>query len=293
VYFAVPRARWSGAARSLGQYEARYDGELQNVDQNLGRFFEGVKRLGRWTNTTVVVLGAYGVGFGESGVIIDSGTFSDCDLHVPVIVRPAAAVSGGDKGGDRGREKTGPKSGEQGGEKIRTQELFSLVDLAPTLLDLQGIPVPPSMRGVSHASAIRGKIGSPREIAFAAGGLQAGFAVIDARYCFEESSPGALEQEAVSPLSISWYGDDSDHRKDVRRVLHDRIANPSSRHLQAVAENPAAAARLEAAGRDYYDWIEKARALLQAGSGALEGVDRATLDELRRRGLLGEDAGKP
>lgn len=271
AFFAVPRSRWSGAARSIGQCEARYDGELQKVDRTLGRFFVGLKRIGRWKDTTVVVVGAYGVGFGESGLIADSGTFSDCDLHVPVIVRPDASVQIRSKG--------------------RTRELFSLVDLAPTLLDLAGIPVPPGMRGASHAEAIRGKPGGSDEIAFAAGGVQGGFVAIDGRYCWEESSPGSLEQEPLTSLSFSWYGDELDHRKDLRRFLHDRKLDPSGGHLGASADDPAAAARLSAAGREHYAWIEKARAVLQGGSSALADLDPATLAELRRRHLLGEERG--
>lgn len=271
AYFAVPKPRWTGAPRSIGQYEARYDGELQKVDRNLGRFLAGLKRIGRWTDTTVVVLGAYGVGFGESGLIADSGTFSDCDLHVPVIVRPDASVQ------SRG--------------KSRTRELFGLVDLAPTLLDLAGIPVPSGMRGASHAEAIRGRPGASDEIVFAAGGVQGGFVAIDARYCWEESSPGSLEQESLTALSFSWYGDDLDHRGDVRRFLHDRKANPTGAHLRGSADEPAAAARLSAAGREHYAWIEKARAVLQGGGSALADEDPAALAELRRRHLLGEERG--
>jgi len=271
VYFALPRSRWTGATRSLGQLEARYDSELQRIDRTLGHFFAGLKRLGRWTNTTVVVAGAYGVGFGESGLIADSGTFSDCDLRVPVIVRPRAEL----------RKR----------EAVRAQALVSLVDLAPTLLGLEGIPVPAGMPGVSHAAAIRGEPAPGREIAFAAGGLQGGFAAIDARFCYEESSPGALEQEAVSALSMSWYGDTLDHRRDVRRFLHDRGATPSPGprgHLHESAQDRSAAERLAAAGREHYEWIEKARAFLQGDSNARRAVDAGTIAELRRHGLLGE-----
>jgi hypothetical protein len=147
------------------------------------------------------------------------------------------------------------------------------------------------MRGVSHAGAIRGRAATQREIAFAAGGFQAGFVAIDARFCWEESSPGALEQEPNSPLSVSWYGDTADHRKEVRRFLHDRAADPASGHLRGSAADPSTALRLSSAGREYYGWIEKARAVLQGGNAELTATDQATLEELRRRGLLGEDRG--
>jgi arylsulfatase A-like enzyme len=273
AFFAVPRGRWAGGARSLGQYESRYDGGLRALDRDLGRLFENLKRVNRWANTTVVVLGSYGVGFGESGLIVDSGTFSDCDLAVPLIVRPAAGL-----GGAAG---------------VRVDEITSLIDVAPTLLDLLGMPPPPGMRGVSHAGAIRGQATAPCPVAFAMGGFQGGFAAIDARFCFEESAPASLEQEAASPLSATWYGDHLDHRRDVRRILHDRTTAPGPGHLHGSADLPAESERLAALGREHYEWIERARSLLQRGSGSLAGEDPRTLEELRRRGLLGDESEKP
>ena len=105
-----------------------------------------------------------------------------------------------------------PKNISKKKSAVTTRELFSLVDLAPTLLDLARIQIPNGMRGVSHVDAIRGKPGGSDEIAFAAGGVQGGFVAIDAHYCWEESSQGSLEQEGVTALSSSWYGDDLDHR---------------------------------------------------------------------------------
>jgi arylsulfatase A-like enzyme len=288
-FFELPRARWDGGSRSLGQLEARYDGALCRLDQNLGRLVEKLRRSGRWEETTVVVLGSHGVGFGEGGVIADTGTFSDCDLHVPWVVRPGAALEIG--GGLRGRRVLG---------------IASLLDLAPTLLDLQGIARPSGMAGVSHANALRGGEDAAREVAFAAGGLQSGFAAIDERFCYEESSPGGLEQDAVSAVSRSWYGDDLDHRMDVRRFLHDRgapgasgasgvsgVAGRSSGHLGSSAEDDPAVERLSAAGREHYTWIEEARAVLQAGPAGRAAFDPALLAELERRGLLGEGFGAP
>jgi hypothetical protein len=119
--------------------------------------------------------------------------------------------------------------------------------------------------------------------------MQGGFAAIDARFCYEESSPAALEQDAVSPLSRSWYGDDRDHRRDVRRFLHERLASPAAGHLGTGADDATETARLSAAGIEHYAWIEKARAILQAGPQGVANADRAVVEELRRSGLLGAD----
>jgi arylsulfatase A-like enzyme len=271
VYFALPRSHWMGLTRSFGQLEARYDGELRRVDAALARLFDRLRRIGRWKETTVVVVGTFGVGFGEGGLVADSGTFSDCDLHVPVVVRAAESLAAK--------------------RKIVVGDLTSLVDLAPTLLDLHGFPPPPSMRGVSHANALRGTASSPPETVFAAGGFQSGFAAIDPHFCYEEGSAGALEQDAPSPLSISFFGDALDHRGDLRAHLHDRKKDRFPGHVHPSAEDPAAAVRLSEAGREHYAWIEKARAVLQGGASAA--TDAAEIEELERRGLLGEQGAKP
>ncbi len=268
AYFALPRARWMGAIRSLGQLEARYDGELRRLDAALARLFDRLKRIGRWKDTTVVVVGTFGIGFGESGLVADSGTFSDCDLRVPIVVRAADSLAAA-----RG---------------IRVDGLASLVDLAPTLLDLHGIPPPAAMRGISRAGALRGDAGVRAEIVFAAGGVQSGFASIGPRFCYEEGSPGALEQEGIRPLSASFYGDGEDHRSEVREHLHDRTKDRSPGHLRPSAEDPEATARLAAAGREHYAWIEKARAVLQGGA-----ASESELEELGRRGLIGDLGARP
>ncbi|MFN0007694.1 MAG: sulfatase-like hydrolase/transferase [Planctomycetota bacterium] len=279
VYFALPRGRWDGGSRSIGQLEARYDGALCNLDQNLGHLFEKLRRSGRWDATTVVVVGSHGVGLGESGVIAETGTFSDCDLRVPWIVRPGSGLAGVAVAEFPGR---------------RMSRLASLVDLAPTLLDLHGVAGGKSMGGVSLAGLFRGESDGGGGPVFAAGGLQSGFAAIDERFCYEESSPGGLEQEAVSPLSRSWYGDDLDHRGDVRQFLHDRSTERIvAGHLGRTAQDAQARARLSQAGREHYGWIEKARAVLQAGPGERETFDPALLAELEKRGLLGEGLDAP
>ena len=101
---------------------------------------------GRWKDTTVVVVGTFGIGFGESGLVADSGTFSDCDLRVPIVVRAADSLAAA-----RG---------------IRVDGLASLVDLAPTLLDLHGIQPP---AGCAACPAGAARTARPRPGLFAAG----------------------------------------------------------------------------------------------------------------------------
>jgi arylsulfatase A-like enzyme len=275
AFFAIPRPRWSGGTSSLGEYEARYDGELRLLDSKLGRLLEGLRSKGRLANTTVVVVGTYGIGFGESGLYLDSGTLSDADLHVPLILRPSPLLEC----------RVGTK----------TDHLASTMDLAPTLLDLAQIPKPRGMHGVSQAGVLRGEPDPARQFAFASGGLQSGFAVIDARWCYEHSSPGTLQMPALpagetmpATLSLSWYGDNLDHSTVYRTFLHDRQANPSTGHLSGSVRDEKTVARLSEAGTDWFTWMLRARDVMQRASSSQLNLDASTLAELRRRGYVPE-----
>lgn len=267
IFFAIPRSRWARGTLSLGEYEARYDGALCQLDQKLGRLLERLRQTNRLKSTTVVVAGTYGISFGESGLILDSGSLSDADLHVPLMIRPPLTMNC----------VRGAKCGE----------LVSLVDVAPTLLDLSQIPIPAGMRGygVSHLPALQGREESARTYAFASGGLQAGYAVFDGRWCYERSSPGTSHPSAIA---ASWYGDDGDHENEYRTFLHDRESVHAKGHLFGGSSDPAVEGRMRAAGEEWFGWVTRAQAVLQ-GTGADGGsADPATLEGLRKRGLIGE-----
>jgi arylsulfatase A-like enzyme len=273
AFFAIPHARWSGGTVSIGTFEARYDGELRGLDAKLGRFFEGMRSKGRLSNTTVVIVGTYGIGFGESGLCVDSGTLSDSDLHVPLIFRPSPLLNCA-----RG---------------TKSEQLASTMDVAPTLLDLAKIAKPRGMHGVSQAGVILDAPGAAREYAFASGGLQSGFTVIDPRWCYEHSSPGTLQLPSLpagetrpSTLSLSWYGDSADHSTEYRSFLHDRRTNSSTGHLVDSAVDAKTSERMAEAGRDWFTWMIRARDVMQRLTVNESSMDAATISELRRRGLV-------
>lgn len=274
AFFAIPHTRWSGGTLSLGEYEARYDGELHLLDSKIGRLLEGLRSKGRLANTTVVVVGTYGIGFGDSGLYVDSGTLSDADLHVPLIVRPplnAPCARG-----------------------TTSKRLTSTIDVAPTLLEMSKLPKPKGMHGVSQAGAMMGDEHPSRDYALASGGLQSGFAVIDSRWCYEHSSPGRLQpvgspdDAPPSVLSRSWYGDDLDHGRGYRTFLHDRKQHPSTGHLSGSAADPAVLQRMADVGNDWFTWMLRARDVLQRVKSHDATGDAHILEELRRRGYVGD-----
>lgn len=99
-----------------------YDGEAHYVDAELGRLFDALRTRGLLENTIVVVTADHGESLGEQDYWFEHGrNVSEATCRVPLVVRfpesmssrPAPAVRDGD---------------------------VSLVDLAPTLLDVLELP---------------------------------------------------------------------------------------------------------------------------------------------------------
>jgi len=261
-FFAVPRPRWRMATRTLGEYEALYDGALRRLDTKFGQLLDDLRKRQRLRNTTVVLVGTYGLGFGEGGLVLDSGTLSDCDLHVPLIIRPAPVLN--------------CRKG------ARCEGLASLSDVAPTLLELAQLRKVPGMTGVSLAPVLYGATESPRPLCFATGGVHGGFTVFDGRWCFESIVPAARGSAA---FARSWTGENAAARP--RQHLHDRTLPGDLGHLGAGAQDAERAARMERAGQEWYADVARAREVMSGArhSSELSVDERKRLNEL---GLLGE-----
>jgi len=241
TFHSIPRRRWRGGLETLGQYEAQYDGAIRRLDERLDRLFSRMAQIDRWDRTTVAVVGTYGVGFGEGGVYLDHGLLADVDLHVPWILRPSADVRC-----------------EQG---LVTPALASLLDVAPTLLELHGLAVPGEMQGVSQAPVLRGLVSSVREHAVARCGFQSGFVVMDARYCYERTMPWSVRD---SELGVSWYGHVPVRDGEVREVFHDRDLDPALGHVHSSGEpDPERIEILRLIGEDWLTTTDDLRQRVQ------------------------------
>jgi arylsulfatase A-like enzyme/Tfp pilus assembly protein PilF len=104
-----------------------YHAEVARTDDAVGHIVDEIERLGLRERTLMVVTADHGEGLGQHAE--DSHTFFvyDTTMRVPLIFWGADVVP-------RGRQ---------------VSSLVRLVDVAPTLLDLLGAPLPPGMQGVS------------------------------------------------------------------------------------------------------------------------------------------------
>lgn len=263
AFFAVPSALWPGGQRTVGEYEATYDELLRRLDEKLGRMFARLDALGH-DELTICIVGTYGMGFGESGLYLDHGTLSDVDLHVPVLISLPASTTL-----ERG---------------VLSDSLVSTIDLAPTLLEVVGLPQAPWMHGHSQVPALRDPEGPPvREACFSTGGVSAGFAVHDDRYSYQQTTHAI---RGDGDLRRSWYGTPDPPRRELRRHLRDRRSGSGPGDQEPSAANKKRAAELEALAEDWLGWIETARLELHDPPWRGEALEPQVLEELRRRGLV-------
>lgn len=95
-----------------------YRDMIREMDRRVGAIIDSLKRAGRWDNTALVLTGDHGQAFGEHGTLFHFFRVDEQLIRVPLLVRYPM--------------------GESGGSAARGWA--SLVDIAPTLLELAGCP---------------------------------------------------------------------------------------------------------------------------------------------------------
>ncbi len=107
---------------------ADFYGAITSADAAVGRLLDTLAETGLDANTWVVFFTDHGAAFPRA-----KSTLYDAGTGIGMIVRPPTNRAAAPRVYD---------------------ELFSGVDLVPTLLDLLGLHVPPDVEGVSHAGAL-------------------------------------------------------------------------------------------------------------------------------------------
>ena len=121
-----------------------YDGEIAYCDNAISNLLASVAAMPRWNDTVVVIAGDHGESFWERGFSGHGNYLYDQELKVPLMIRVPK---------NRGLKPGTVVKGQVGG-----------IDLAPTLLDLAGVPVPPSWKGRSLVSAMERGVSDGRPV---------------------------------------------------------------------------------------------------------------------------------
>jgi N-acetylglucosamine-6-sulfatase len=126
----LDRNVWEGTAGRLQTSYRRYCETLLGMDREIGRLLEGID-----DNTAVIYTSDNGYSWGEH-VLTGKRWAYDDNIKVPFIVRwPDGVASPG----------------------TVIDEPVLNADIAPTLLDIAGVPIPASMQGRSIAPLIKGE----------------------------------------------------------------------------------------------------------------------------------------
>lgn len=149
----------------LRQAHALYDGEVAYTDHQLAALFATLEERGLWENTVIAVVGDHGEEFQEHRSLGHTRTVYDELIRVPLLLKLP------------GPERTADV-------RPRVPEQVRNLDVAPTLLELAGLPIPAAFEGRSLLPLLR-EPGKPDEPRFAYARTLRGAkvaAVTDGRY---------------------------------------------------------------------------------------------------------------
>ena len=121
--------------RQHRQIKAAYYAMIENVDYNVGRLIDALEDTGQIENTLILFTSDHGEMLGDHGIFLKGPYLYDPAVRVPLIL-------------------SYPREFQRG---VRSDALVELVDLAPTLLDLIGFPIPERMQGRSFLSICHGE----------------------------------------------------------------------------------------------------------------------------------------
>jgi len=266
LFHALPPQRVLRDQPSLGAYEARYHAALAWMDGNLVRLFGMMADQGRMERTSVAVTGSFGLSFGESGLLVSSGTPCDVDLHVPCVLRPAPEL----------RMVPGARVGA----------LASSLDLCPTLLQMAEVPEPAGLHGRSLVPLLRGREAAVRSWACASHGDIDGFCAVDETRVYTVLRLGGRK----SSLAASFYGDERRAAPAEERFLVPRRPDGGGpgRGLPLPPAGLAdLAPDLHQAALDWYGDLERAREVLHPSAWNADKRTESVVAELRQKGLIG------
>ena len=144
-----------------------YYGMVKRLDEALGRLLDALKSLGQLDNTIILFTTDHGNHFKTR-----NGEYKrschESSIRLPTAIRGPGFMGGG-----------------------RINELVSLVDMPPTLLDAAGIAVPPEMQGHSILPLVnREKVDWQQEVFVQISESQIGRAIRSKRWKYGVTAPG-------------------------------------------------------------------------------------------------------
>ena len=114
---------------------AAYYAMIELIDDNIGRLLDALEESGQRENTIVIFMSDHGEMLGDHGLLLKGCRFYEGLVRVPLII-------------------SWPGQVQQG---LVSDALVELTDLAPTILEVCGLPVPERMQGKSLLPILTGQ----------------------------------------------------------------------------------------------------------------------------------------
>ncbi len=137
------RAHWKA---NLEDYQRVYYAMTANLDWNVGRILEALKRLGLEDDTLVVFTSDHGEMFGAQGRVFKM-TFYEESVRVPMLMRRPGHIPAG----------------------TTSDACMTTTDIMPTLLGLLRLPIPPAVEGMDLSHIALGREGPQPDAALLQG----------------------------------------------------------------------------------------------------------------------------
>jgi arylsulfatase A-like enzyme len=115
------------------QVTAAYYAMCELIDDQVGRIMTALEASGQRDNTIVIFMSDHGEMLGDHGIYFKGPHFYEEAVHVPLIISSPSRFASGHA----------------------VDGLVELLDIAPTLLESAGLPVPSAMQGKSLAAHLR------------------------------------------------------------------------------------------------------------------------------------------
>jgi N-acetylglucosamine-6-sulfatase len=114
---------------------------LMAVDEGVGRIFEALEQTGKRDETLVIFTSDHGYFYGEHGLSVERRLAYEESIRIPLLMRYPGLIRAG----------------------TTLEPMVLSLDVAPTVLELGGVPIPGNLHGRSLVPLLSGRSWRPRD----------------------------------------------------------------------------------------------------------------------------------
>ena len=211
---------------------ATYYAMVENLDWNIGRLMEALERRESFSETLTVYTSDHGDFMGSHGLINRKEHPQEESVRIPALFHMPGTIPAG----------------------TRSDELFGLVDLLPTLLGLADVDIPTHIQGRDYSPLLRGEpfTGPEAQLIEMSGNPRwnldfldwRGVVTKDWKYAFYETGHELLFNLNDDPCELNNLAEsDEENRSRLQKLLLDLLAVTREPYFDVLIEHGASCAK--------------------------------------------------